>query len=95
MSVWLQKRFPIGTSYADAQDRLEKILMTSGKYQELMMVSERDGDGLDEIVFIWLDNEHLAVLFPEFQECTKPASQRPAILVAANSLYDKFFPKGR
>ena len=94
MSVWLQKRFPIGTSYADAQDRLENILRTTGKYQELMMVSERDENGLDETVFIWLEDEHLAALFPGFQECAKPSSQRPDIVVAANSLYDKFFPKG-
>src|SRR5262245_21019620 len=93
MPIWLRRHYPAGTNYTDARDLMEKLLVSTGKHQEMMMVCERVGDGIDETVYIWLDNSDLADIFPEFEPSLKPASPRPKVLIAESGLYDRIFPK--
>lgn len=65
MAVWLRKNFG-SASYESVVDRFEILLLTTGKYEDLLMVAERaEGAEVDVEVYIWLEDETYATIFPE------------------------------
>ena len=92
MAVWLRKDYGRG-SYSEVFDRLEKLLTTTGRHQEILMVAERgEVRPLEMVVYIWFANENLAALFPEFERSERPSSPRPIPLISDARLYEQIFP---
>ena len=94
MSVWLRKDF--GTHpYTVAFDRFEMYLISTGRHQDMLMVSEHGPESVAQaIVFIWFANDKSAALFPEFQRCEKPTNPRPTFLIGESGVYKQHFPEG-
>ena len=92
MAVWLRKNFG-STSYESMVDQFEILLLTTGKYEDLFMVAERaEGAEVDVEVYIWLEDDTYATIFPEFEKSDRPSATQPTVLLGEDKVYERHFP---
>ena len=92
MSIWLTKRFPVGTVFVADQERVNHLMVEGRMTYDVLMVCKNVGDTVDKDVFIWLNDEKTAALFPGFAPCEAPSKDGIMELCGESSVYRRHFP---